>query len=195
MSVPMNSALPPQVELVRVLAGLGDDLTANWSTVLADERWAEVAASLARLAVPGAVAGLARELGDAESGRLAGLLLERWARIGEAAPAPAAAILAPAIGAPGAELTVVVEGLEPGWTASWHGPVEPVEASGAVVRLRADPGASARVSVRVFGRTHPGQSQDPETSSGHRTILTAEAVLAAGPADEQQGSDGSDAAG
>ena len=121
--------------------------------------------------MPGAVAGLARELGDTESARLAGLLLQRWAKIGVAAPAPAAAIVGPVAGSQGAELTVVVDGLEAGWTATWHGPLEPVAPSGAVVRLLAEPPASGRVSVRVFGRT----------DHGHRTILTAEAVLSEEP--------------
>ena len=192
--VATSSALPPQVELARIVAGLGDYLTTDWSTVLADERWADVAASLARLAVPGAVAGLTRELGDAESARLAGLLLQRWAMIGEAAPAPAAAIVGPVIGSRGAELTVVVDGLEAGWTATWHGPVEPVQPSGDVVRLLADLPASGRVSVRVFGRTDHGQAQDNSTGPGHRTILTAEAVLPADLSEEPHESGGPGAA-
>ena len=43
---PMSGVLPPQVEMVRVVAGLGDYLNTNWSTVLADEHWADAAASL-----------------------------------------------------------------------------------------------------------------------------------------------------
>jgi hypothetical protein len=172
--VATDGMLPPQVQLARVVAGLGDYLAANWSTVLTDERWADVAAALERLAVPGAVVGVAGELGDAESVRLADLLLARWARIGEAALAPAAAIVGPAVGSPAAELTVLVDGLLAGWTATWHGPVEPVDASGAIVRLLADAPVAGRVSVRVFGRT----------DDGHRTILTAEALL---PGDLSEG--------
>ena len=169
---------PPNAEPV---AGLAEDLAANWSTVLADERWADVAESLQRLTVPGAVTALAGDLGDAEAERLTAVLLQRWSGIGEPAPAPAAAIVGP----DSAELTVVVEGLEPGWTANWRGPVEPVEPSGAVVRLTVE--HSARVSVRVFGRTDTSAHHD--NSGGQRTILTAEAVVA-----ERHGPDGPGAA-
>lgn len=177
------TGLPAPAELARVVAGLAEDLAANWSTVLADERWADVAESLRRLAVPGAVTALAGDLGDAETERLTAVLLHRWARIGEPAPAPAAAIVGP--GGDSAELTVVVAGLEAGWTANWRGPVEPVEASGAVVRLTAD--HAARVSVRVFGRTDSLARQG--SSGGQRTILTAEAVVV-----ERHGPDGPGAA-
>lgn len=185
MSVDVStSALPPQVQLVGMVAGLAEDLTASWSTVLADERWVEVAEALERLAVRGAVAGLADELGDAESARLAALLRQRWARVGEAAPAPAAAI----VGSAGGVLTVVVDGLEPGWTASWHGPVEPVGPTGGTVRLLAGAVAPVRVGVRIFGRVEHGYFQSLSDGLGHRSILLAEAVVSAQP-DEEHGSD------
>ncbi|GAB5895155.1 hypothetical protein [Mycolicibacterium mageritense] len=177
------TGLPAPVELARVVAGLAEDLTVNWSTVLADERWSDVAESLRRLAVPGAVMTLADDLGDAETQRLAAVLMYQWARIGEPAPAPAAAIVGP--GTDSAELTVVVEGLEAGWTANWRGPVEPVGPSGAVVRLTSD--RPARVSVRVFGRTNTGADQ--ASSVRQRTILTAETAVA-----ERRGPDGPGAA-
>ena len=173
----MSTAFPPQVRLVRVVTALTADVSTRWSTVLADPRWAEVATSIDRLSVPGVAAGLARELGDEESERLTALLLERWAAVGEVSLPPAAAIVGPSVGptAPGGagpgqpglpELSVVVDGLDDGWTATWQGPVEPADESGAVVRLVADTSTEVHLNVRVFGRTPQG-----------RTILTAETVV------------------
>jgi hypothetical protein len=70
------------------------------------------------------------------------------------------------------ELSVVVDGLEDGWTATWLGPVEPADPSGARVRLLADRSTAVPLNVRVFGRSPEG-----------RTILTAETVVPAAPVD------------
>lgn len=170
----MNTVFPPQARLVRVVTALTADVGTRWSTVLADPRWAEVAASIDRLSEPGVAAGLARELGDEESERLTALLLERWAAVGEVSLPPAAAIVGPTIplesGLP--EMTVVVDGLDDGWTATWLGPVEPVDESGAVVRLQGDRTTAVQLNVRVFGRSPQG-----------RTILTADTLLPADPVD------------
>lgn len=160
-----TAALPPQAELARVVAAVCADLDGRWSALLADERWAEVTETLERLSAPGAVARLARTLGDEECARIAALLLARWLALGEVRLPPAAAIRGPFEDPSGAELTVVVDGLEEGWTATWHGPVEPVVADAArpSVRLVGHRSEPAHVTVRVFGRTPHG-----------RTILAAE---------------------
>ncbi len=156
------SVLPPSVQLARVVGALTADLPVRWSTLLADDRWADVAESLRRLAVPGAVDAIAADLGDDESARLADLLLARWAAVGDPVLPPAAAIVGPVgpTGPVGTELAVVVDGLDEGWSATWHGPVDPVDAedpNAAVVRLRAGAPAPIRVSVRVFGRSAAGR--------------------------------------
>ena len=143
-----------------VVTGLAAHLRAEWSAVLADERWADARGSLDRLAAPGALTPLARDLGPTGCTRISELLLARWAALGDVELPPAAAI----VPRDADELALVIDGLADGWEASWTGPVESLDPHGSRVRL-VDAEPRARVTARVFGRTPPG-----------RTILVAEWV-------------------
>jgi hypothetical protein len=154
------SALPPRDELARVARALAVALPGSFATVLADTRWADVAAALDRLAVPGAAHAAATDVPEAEAARLAALLVERWGVLeqwlGEVALEPAAAVRGPSRAVVGEPVTldVVVDGLADGWLVAW---TDGVSAQGRAAVLRATEPGTARVSARVLGRTGAGR--------------------------------------
>ncbi|MBS0644407.1 MAG: hypothetical protein JSS43_31460 [Proteobacteria bacterium] len=165
------TGFPPDAKLAQVVRSLLTALPEDHATLLQADRFAEARDALVRLADPAWLQAAVGATTPGEAAALADRLLQRWSRLGPVRLEPAAAIDGPAeiwIGdaAPDTAYRAVVSGLEPDWSVLWSGDAA-VLPDGHSARLTVDDAnESARLAVRVIGRSEQG-----------RCIVTAERTV------------------
>jgi hypothetical protein len=169
------SALPPRERLALVADSLVRRLPEQLSVLLSAERFADGRAAIERLSAPGATARAAAGLPPEEAQRLADLLLERWASVGEVQLDPAAAITGPeevwASEQPGpVPYEIATLGVGGDWTAEWTGDATPDEGGRRALLEVPVPAGDGEVLLRLQARVFA-------RAAGRRQVLVAERTV------------------